>query len=440
VPDEHQDGPVTDLPPRRQSIADTLFLTDAQLRASRLDLSATAFPPRLRPGADLGVLDITEFYGDTTGGVRTYLREKAAYVEAHPACRHVLALPGARDSITESDGVRVYRLKGPVVPRQAPYRFMLATRSNRRIVMHERPDVIEVGSPGLVPWIVRLAARGLDIPVVAFYHSNFPRVFSPWPERASWWRRQAHDIAWRYARRIDRNFAHTIVCSRFVMDDLNRAGIDRVTRIPLGVDLGHYHPRRRARRDEVRARYGLPAGLVAGFVGRFSPEKELDVLIAAWPEVYRRTGATLALVGNGPMLGMLEERSAGAPWIRIIPYERDREHIADLLASWDLFVAPSSNETFGLAPLEGLASGTPVLSADRGGISEQVEASGAGDRFTSGDAASLADAAVRLFAADLAALGARGRAHAEAHHAWESVFDRIFALYRTVVRDCRAGA
>ena len=416
------------------ALADTLFLSDAQLRASHLDISATAFPPRLRPAATLGVLDITEFYGDTTGGVRTYLREKAAYVEAHPNFRQVLALPGSRDAISQSEGVRVYRLKGPIVPKQAPYRFMLATRTNRRIVTHEQPNVIEVGSPGLVPWIVRLAARGLNMPVVAFYHSNFPRVFSPWPERAPWWQRSLHDLAWKYARQIDKHFAHTIVCSRFVMDDLHRAGIDRVTLIPLGVDLVRYHPRRRAKREEVRARYGLPSGPVAGFVGRFSPEKELDVLIAAWPEVYRRTGATLALVGDGPVRKLLEERSAGAPWIKFIPYERDRERLADLLASWDLFVAPSSNETFGLAPLEGLASGTPVLSADRGGISEQVEASGAGERFVSGDANALTEAAVRLFGTDLEALGARGRAHAEANHAWESVFDRIFALYETVVR------
>lgn len=431
---------MTEQSPGSPALAETLFLSDAQLRASRLDLAATSFPPRLRPAARVGVLDITEFYGDTTGGVRTYLREKAAYVEAHPAYRQVLALPGARDAISQSDGVRVYRLKGPTVPRQAPYRFMLATRTNRRIVTHERPDVIEVGSPGLVPWIVRLAARGLDTPVVAFYHSNFPRVFSPWPERAPWWRRAMHDLAWKYARRIDRHFAHTIVCSRFVMDDLKRAGIDRVTLIPLGVDLVRYHPRRRANRADVRARYGLPDAQVAGFVGRFSPEKELDVLVAGWPAVYNRTGAILALVGDGPVRRLLEERTAGAPWIRFIPYERDRERLADLLASWDLFVAPSSNETFGLAPLEALASGTPVLAADRGGISEQVEASGAGERFTSGDAGALTEAAVRLLTTDLGALGLRGRAHAEAHHAWDSVFDRIFALYEQVVRDHTAGA
>jgi len=414
-------------------VADALFLPDAQLKASRLDLSRAALPSPLRPGASLSVLDITEFYGETTGGVRTYLREKAQFVEARARYRQVLVLPGPRDALTQSDGVRCYRLQGPRVPRAEPYRFMLATRTNRRIAVHEHPDVIEVGSPGAVPWIVRLAARGLDSRVVAFYHSNFPRVFSPWPERASGFRRAMHDLAWRYARHIDRHFAHTIVCSEFVANDLRRAGIDRITRIPLGVDLVHFHPGLRARRREVRARYGLPEGPVAAFVGRFSPEKELDVLMAAWPAVHRRTGAVLALIGQGPVRRKLVAQADGAAWARFLPYERDRGQLAELLAALDLFVAPSSNETFGLAPLEALATGTPVLSADRGGISEQVLASGAGARFVSGSAASLAEEAVTLLRSDLAALGARGRSYAERDHSWESVFDRIFALYATVV-------
>jgi alpha-1,6-mannosyltransferase len=415
-------------------VADALFLPDAQLKASRLDLSRISLPARLRPNASLGVLDITEFYGETTGGIRTYLREKAQYVEAHPALRQVLVLPGPRDALTESNGARCYRLQGPPVPRQEPYRFMLATRTNRRIAVHERPDVIEVGSPGFVPWIVRLAARGLDIPSVAFYHSNFPRVFSPWPERATPWRRAMHDLAWRYARLIDRHFAHTIVCSEFVANDLRQAGIDRITRIPLGVDLVHYNPSRRAAREEVRARYGLGNGPLAGFVGRFAPEKELDLLLTAWPAVHRATGALLALIGDGPIRRQLVAQADGAPWVRFLPYEKNRDRIADLVAALDIFVAPSSNETFGLAPLEALSSGTPVLAADRGGISEQIEASGAGARFESGQAESLTAAAIALLRSDLTALGERGRAYAERDHSWASVFDRIFALYKTVVR------
>lgn len=415
------------------AVADALFVPDAELRASRLDLSRLSLPPALRPAARRSVLDITEFYGETTGGIRTYLRQKAAYVEARPDLRQVLVLPGPRDALAQSGGVRCYRLEGPRVPTQDPYRFMLATRTNRRIALHEHPDVIEVGSPGFVPWIVRLAARGLHIPAVAFFHSNFPRVFSPFPERANGFRRALFDLGWRYARLIDKHFAHTIVCSEFVANDLRAAGIDRITRIPLGVDLVHYHPSRRVRKREVRAAYGLPEGPVAAFVGRFAQEKDLDVLLDGWREVHRRTGAHLALLGDGPMRARLVAQADGAPWARFLPYEKDRERLADFLASLDLFVAPSSNETFGLAPLEALASGTPVLSADRGGISEQVAASGAGARFVSGESGSLAEQAIALFRSDLAALGVKGRAYAEQDHSWESVFDRIFALYDSVV-------
>ena len=57
--------------------------------------------------------------------------------------------------------MRCYRLHGPHIPTQKPYRFMLATRSTTRIVAHERPDLIEVGSAWCAPWLVHLATRGL---------------------------------------------------------------------------------------------------------------------------------------------------------------------------------------------------------------------------------------------------------------------------------------
>jgi alpha-1,6-mannosyltransferase len=130
----------------------------------------------------------------------------------------------------------------------------------------------------------------------------------------------------------------------------------------------------------------------------------------------------------------LVARAGTAPWARFLPYEQNRDRLADLIAALDIYVAPSSIETFGLSALESLASGTPVLSADRGGIGEQVEVSRAGATFESGVASALADAAVTLLGSDLAELGRRGRAYAEADHSWDSVFDRIFALYATIAQ------
>ncbi len=410
---------------------DLEVIAPAGARAS-LDISRIDLPPRLRPAAELGVLDITEFFGETTGGVRTYLLQKAQYVQRHPRLRQTIVVPGARDEILEAGGVRCYRLHGPSVPTQKPYRFMLATRSTSRIVAHERPDLIEVGSTWFAPWLVHLAKRRVDLPVVWFYHSNFPRVIAPWPERAGRLRRAAADFAWSYVRRLGRMVRATLAPSDFVARELERQGVDRVVRVSLGVDLGRFHPGRRAAAAETRRRHGLPEGPLAVYVGRLAAEKEVDLLLTAWREVERRTSARLVLVGDGPARRRLH-RSAGSERLYWLPFEQDRDRLADLLAAVDLAVAPCSIETFGLSALEALASGTPLLSADRGGVAETVTRSGAGALFPSGDAGALADQAERLFRGDLAALGAAGRRHAEAHHGWDAVLNRIFHVYRGIL-------
>jgi alpha-1,6-mannosyltransferase len=398
---------------------------------SSLDISRSVLPPRLRPGA-LGVLDISEFFGETTGGVRTYLLQKARYVESRPELRQVLVVPGARDSIHETGGVRCYRLHGPSIPTQKPYRFMLATRSTNRIVAHERPHLIEVGSAWCAPWLVHLATRGGEVPAVWFYHSNFPRVIAPWPRTAGALRRTASRFAWRYVRRLSRLVKATLAPSDFVAGELEREGIERVQRVSLGVDLDGFHPWRRAYGAETRRTLDLPQGPLALFVGRIAREKELDLLLSSWPEVERRTGARLVLVGDGPSRARLQ-RQPGSERFVWLPFEGDRERLADLMAAADLYVAPCSLETFGLSALEALASGTPVLTADRGGVAETVTRSGAGASFASGDGNALAEAAIRLITGSLDELGARGRAYVEANHGWDQVFDRLFSVYRSIL-------
>jgi alpha-1,6-mannosyltransferase len=378
------------------------------------------------------VLDISEFFGETTGGVRTYLLQKARYVESRPALRQVLVVPGAHDSIHETSGVRCYRLHGPSVPTQKPYRFMLATQSTSRIVAHERPSLIEVGSAWCAPWLVHLATRRIEVPAIWFYHSNFPRVIAPWPAAASPLRRTASRFAWSYVRRLSRLVEATLAPSDFVAAELEREGVERVQRVTLGVDLDRFHPRRRDYARETRRGLGLPDGPMALFVGRIAREKELDLLLRAWREVERRTGARLVLVGDGPSRGRLQ-RLPGSERLFWLPFEGDRERLADLMAAVDLYVAPCSLETFGLSALEALASGTPVLTADRGGVAETVSRSGAGALFPSGNAAGLAEAAGRLLAGNLGELGARGRAYVEAHHGWDLVFDRLFGIYRRIL-------
>ncbi len=162
------------------------------------------------------------------------------------------------------------------------------------------------------------------------------------------------------------------------------------------------------------------------------------MLLDAWPTIEAATGARLALVGAGPMQAALAAHPY-ASRVSFVPFQNQRETLADLLAAFDVYLAPGRIETFGLSALEALASGTPVLSADLGGVSDLVAHSGAGRTFAAGEADALADAACALFSEDLHVLGVRGRTYAEAEHGWDTVFDRLFAVYRDVVAAGRGG-
>jgi alpha-1,6-mannosyltransferase len=397
-----------------------------------LDIATSQLPAPLRSAASLGVLDISEFFGETTGGVRTYLLEKARYVQRNPGLRQVLVVPGAADEILEGSGVRCYRLRGAPIPTQKPYRFMLATRSTSRIVAHERPDLIEVGSAWCAPWLIHLARRRLDVPAVWFYHSNFPRIIAPRPQSASLLRRGASAAAWRYVRRLAGLVHTTLAPSETVVKQLEHEGVRNVACVPLGVDLERFNPNRRENSSKTRERFGLPSGILGMYVGRIAGEKDLDVLLRGWVQVEKRTGARLLIVGEGPARRSLGT-APGADRAIWLPFQRDRDHLADLYAAIDLYVAPGPAETFGLASLEALASGNAVLSVDQGGVADTVSRSGAGALYRSGDPEDLARVAEKLLAADLKHLGEVGRSYVEAHHGWSTVFDRLFSVYRMVL-------
>jgi alpha-1,6-mannosyltransferase len=397
-----------------------------------LNLATSPLPAVTRPAARLSVLDTTEWFAPTSGGIRTYLLQKERYVAARPWLRHALVVPWADDGITEFEGARWYEFGGPRVPRNDPYRLLTSVTRMRRVLDHEQPHIIELGSPAIVPWVLFRALGSRKIPIVNFFHSHFPALLHGSRRPAPAWRDQLTRAAWWYARRMDRHVSATIAASRFVADDLEAAGIPNVVRIPLGVDLEHFTPDRRAHGAATRAFWKLPSdGPLVTFIGRFAHEKELDVLMDAWPAIEKSTGASLVMAGDGPERAALQQRNKGAQ-VFWLPFIADRAQLADLQAASSLYMATSPHETFGLSPLEAMACGTPVVAADGGGVREHVLSSGAGAVFDPGDAHDLAEQAITLLRGDLAGHGARARAFAFREHSWESVFDRVFALYETL--------
>lgn len=377
------------------------------------------------------MLDVTKWFGETSGGVRTYLHEKSAYVARHPDLRHVLAIPGAADQITDGDGVRTYRLRGPRIPTQQQYRFLLATRSLRQIVEHERPDVIEVGSQIFVPWVARLATRRRPTPLVGFYHGNVEREVGASLQLGERANNLSRALTRSYLRAVDSLFTARFAASESLADDLRAAGIRDVTRVRLGVDTVTFHPSRRHRAADTRRERGIPVDEpVAVYCGRIAPEKDIAWLVRAWPRLADVTPAWLVVIGDGPMLPQLKAECArtGA---RVLwqPFEQNRERLADLLASADFAMSPGPIETFGLSALEAMACGTPVISVNCGAGAELVRRSRGGAVYGVRDWQDLVHAVGEFLRQDTRSFGARGRDYAVREHGWNYAFEELFAVY-----------
>ncbi|MCW2766498.1 MAG: glycosyl transferase, group 1 [Nocardioides sp.] len=224
-------------------------------------------------------------------------------------------------------------------------------------------------------------------------------------------------------RVLVRSFDAVVVTSRYAQREfqaLADAANCPIVRVPLGVDLETFRPRLRSVSPDL---------LRLVHVGRLSREKSPHLAVAAAVELHRRgVPVQLDVYGEGPHLDELLAMAAGAP-VTFHGYVEDRDDLNQRISAADIALSVCPGETFGLAVLEALASGTPVVTANRGGARELVDArSGAwGDP----DPAALADAALGLAGRPRAATRTAARARA-LQFPWERTVERMLDLHATV--------
>jgi phosphatidyl-myo-inositol alpha-mannosyltransferase len=171
------------------------------------------------------------------------------------------------------------------------------------------------------------------------------------------------------------------------------------------------------------------------FAGRQEPRKGLHVLLRAWPEIRRRTGARLRIAGADPLAVrlLLTRERVSDEGIDVLGFLSQDELTAELKRSKAL-VAPSlGGESFGMVLTRAFATATPVLASDIDGYRE-VMAETAGVSFPAGDVAALTDAAVALLEDEprRAALGAGARRIAIERYSWHDIGRRLVEIYEQV--------
>lgn len=390
--------------------------------------------PVLPSGRRLRVMDVTKFYAPGGGGVRTYVDAKIRDFRTRPV-DHALVIPGPEQSREIRERTVVYRVPGVSIPGTPGYRLLLRAQTLRDIIEREKPDVIEVGSPFLVPLLTRWAAQGRRISLVGFYHADLVRTYvDPYVERfgpgiRGWIQERARS----YVRKVYSGFDATVAASPSVVRELQALGVPNVRRISLGVDLDLFRPQRRTR--ELRDRLGLePQVPLALFAGRLCPEKGLDVVVEAHGRMDPETRPHLLFVGEGPSAPAFQALARERKDFTVLPFVMDREKLARVYASADLYLAAGPGETFGLSVAEAMASGLPVVAVDSGAVPDRIQGSGAGELYTRGDPGSARRALERMVGRLGTGLRSRAREHALREYGWGKSFDALLDLYQALVQ------
>jgi alpha-1,6-mannosyltransferase len=231
---------------------------------------------------------------------------------------------------------------------------LLGRRRLTRLLDELRPDRLEVSDRFTLRWTGRWA-RSRGVPAVMVSHESLTGLLTVagLPQLSA--QRLADMLNARSARSYDR-----IVCTTgWAAQEFRRIGVSNLVEVPLGVDLDLFDPG--ARDDALRARYARPEQLLIVHCGRLSTEKQPGSSVEALATLHRDgVDAVLVVAGDGPLRPRLVEQAAGLPVV-FTQFLADRTEVAALLATADVALAPGPIETFGLAALEALACGTPVV-------------------------------------------------------------------------------
>jgi glycosyltransferase involved in cell wall biosynthesis len=369
---------------------------------------------RVQAAAPLSVAHVTGESGFSGGEVQLFLLLEGLRARGF---RSLLVCPPGSSAFAEASRrgfeTRAVRMRSDLA--------LGAALQIRRARRRARPDLVHLHS-GRANWLGGLAAWSLDLPALTTRRMD-RRVKRGLRTRL---------LYGRIARRA-------VAISPAVRECLLEGGVEpeRVRMIPSAVDAAALAPRRE--RDAVRRAEGLADGAVCALaLTALVPRKGLDVLLDALAlPALRDAPLVLWIAGAGAARAELESRAAARGVAARVRFLGRRDDKADLLAACDLLVLPSRREGLGVAALEAMACGRPVVASRIGGLADAVADERTGLLVRPEDPEALAAALSRL-ASDAplrARLGAAGPAHVASRFAAAQMCDAYARLYRELLAE-----
>jgi glycosyltransferase involved in cell wall biosynthesis len=374
----------------------------------------------------------TDTFPPDVNGVAKTLERWVRYLERRGAECKVFA--PQKDGSERYDGLSVERFYSVPFALYPECRFTIPNPLQvNRMIKDFRPSLVHVATPFNLGLLGNHYARKHRIPLVASYHTNFDQYLPFY--KIQW----MEPMLWRYMIWFHQSCRKVYVPSRTTLEHLAAKGLTNLEIWSRGIDTERFRPH--VDKREALSPYGVdPGKFIVLYVGRIAPEKNIDVLmkvIDAIPDGLQRR-AHFILAGDGPLYGSLSEQ-----------YKRDNitftgyvegKALADLYAAGDVFLFPSAHETFGNVVLEAMASGTPVIGANAGGVRDIVQNGVTGLLREPGDVAGFAEA-VRLLYDNpelRRAMALNGREYS-LRQSWDAIFSRLYDSYEEVLGGSGGG-
>ncbi|WP_416150383.1 glycosyltransferase family 4 protein [Salipaludibacillus sp. HK11] len=305
----------------------------------------------------------SDTYVPEINGVAKTLKRLTDYFDQHNI-EYKLFVPENRSSVPDiSDVERLASIPFLLYPQ---CRLAFPNTAHLKKSLHDfSPDLIHIATPFNVGLYGQYYGRKYNIPMVASYHTHFDRYLEYYNLSLliNW--------LWRYMEWFHRPFEKVYVPSESTKDKLTELNIHPNIDIwGRGVNHQFFSPSKRT--VKVREKYKIKEKYILLYVGRVSAEKDVDVALDAFhslsPEIYDQTH--LMIVGDGPLLAHMKKSNNEK--ITFAGFLKGSD-LAEVYASSDVFLFPSSTETFGNVVLEAASSGLPVIGADAGGIQHLVK-------------------------------------------------------------------
>lgn len=348
------------------------------------------------------IVHIANFYGPNSGGIKTTLHEFGRrYKEL--GYEFIYIVPGSHGFREETQYGLKISLPGRLLPGTGGYMIIKSNKEVRNVLKELKPDRLEV-SDRFTMFGVGRWATDMGISTVAFSHETLSGLARKFLPIGNWLR--THLVNW-HNRKLARTFDQIITTTEFAAREFKEINTTNLVRVPLGVDLENFHPNNRS--EEFRKELLKGNKVLLVHCGRLSPEKQPRRSIETLIELRRRgVDARLVVVGAGPMWKKMMNQAKGHP-VDMLGYVVDRKRVSKILAAADVSLAPGPLETFCLAALESLASGTPVVASASSAVGEFL---GLRSKYPAGaiardDAESFACAAINLMDSKLIRLAAR---------------------------------